>query len=208
MWVRWRILCKCGRGREREEGCEPLTWSVHYRLKRKKKKPSMSIDHKANGKQWRATSSVGWLVFLLRKCSVPLRISVRNPLLHWWKPWSHQNSCSVILHAAWFQLKHWISKTITPILMWFCYVYPVYFDGKYAGGALANWYGKLAPVVDQCFESQKNLIFAFFWSLLRRSSSLSQNIFRPQSHLTILGSQAVNNRHIWCFCSSSVITVK
>lgn len=36
------------------------------------------------------------------------------------------------------------------------YVFPVYFDGKFVGGALANWYGKLAPVVDQCFESQKH----------------------------------------------------
>lgn len=41
------------------------------------------------------------------------------------------------------------------------YVFPVYFDGKFVGGALANWYGKLAPVVDQCFESQKHWIFAF-----------------------------------------------
>lgn len=28
----------------------------------------------------------------------------------------------------------------------------------------ANWYGKLAPVVDRCFESQKHWIFAFFSS--------------------------------------------
>ena len=63
--------------------------------------------------------------------------------------------------AVWFQLKHWISKTITPILMCIFYVFPVYFDGKFVGGALANWYGKLAPVVDRCFESQKHWIFAF-----------------------------------------------
>jgi len=37
------------------------------------------------------------------------------------------------------------------------YVFPVYFDGKFVGGALANWHGKLAPVVYRCFEKFRAL---------------------------------------------------
>ena len=161
----------------------------------------MSIDHKANGKQWRASSSVGWLVFLLRKCSVPLWISVRNPLLHWWKPWSHQNSCSVIPHAAWFQLKHWISKTITPILMWFCYVYPVYFDGKYAGGALANCYGKLAPVVNQCFQSQNH------WNICALLVSFEEEFIPKHFQTAITSDHVRQSDRLGCFCSWSILPV-
>ena len=63
---------------------------------------------------------------------------------------------------AWFQLRPWISKTIILIFTCMFYVFPVYFDGKFGGGALANWYGKLAPVVDRCFEMfSYDWIFAF-----------------------------------------------
>lgn len=136
------------------------------------KKTITPADHGANGKQWRVTM-VG---FPLKGNVVFLRISLRNPLLlmETMEP-SKQGLCN---SAAWFQLKHWISKTITPILMCIFYVFPVYFDGKFVGGALAYWYGKLAPVVDQCFESQKHWIFAFF------SSETASN-FIPKNNLRL-----------------------
>lgn len=93
-----------------------------------------------------------------RKSSVPQDITQESPFTDGNHGAIKTELCN---SAAWFQLKHWISKTITPILMCIFYVFPVYFDGKFVGGALANWYGKLAPVVDQCFESQKHWIFAF-----------------------------------------------
>lgn len=96
-----------------------------------------------------------------RKSSVPQDIIQESPFTDGNHEAVKTELCNL---AAWFQLKHWISKTITPILMRNFYVFPVYFDGKFVGGALANWYGKLAPVVDQCFESQKHWIFAFFSS--------------------------------------------
>lgn len=127
--------------------------SVHYRYR---KKTAMPIDREADAKQWRVTL----FGFPLKGNLVFLRISLRNPLF---TDGNHGAVKTELCNsAAWFQLKHWISKTITPILMCIFYVFPVYFAGKFVGGALANWYGKLAPVVDQCFESQKHWIFAFF----------------------------------------------
>lgn len=115
-------------------------------------------DHEASAKQWRAAL----FGFPLKGNLVFLRISLRNPLF---TDGNHGAVKTQLCNStACFQLKHWISKTITPILMWIFYVFPVYFEGKFVGGALANWYGKLAPVVDQCFQSQKHWIFAFFSS--------------------------------------------
>lgn len=117
----------------------------------------------SHAKQWRVTL----FGFPLKGNLVFLRISLRNPLF---TDGNHGAVKTELYNsAAWFQLKHWISKAITPILMClfkkkFFYVYPVYFDGKFVGGALVNWYGKPAPVVDQCFESQKHWLFAFFSS--------------------------------------------
>lgn len=119
-------------------------------------KTVMPIDHEANAKQWRVDPV--WFSSK-RKSSVPQDITQESPFTDG----NHEAVKTELCNsAAWFQLKHWISKTITPILMCIFYVFPVYFDGKFVGGALANWYGKLAPVVDQCFESQKHWIFAFF----------------------------------------------
>lgn len=150
--MRWLLnLCaKCVSGRQEE--CEPLTQCP---LQVQKKTLAMPIDHEADAKQWRVTL----FGFPLKGNLVFLRISLRNPLLLMETMEPSKQLCN---SAAWFQLKHRISKTITPILMCIFYVFPVYFDGKFVGGALANWYGKLAPVVDQCFESQKHWIFAFF----------------------------------------------
>lgn len=111
-----------------------------------------------------------------RKSSVPQDITQESPFTdgnHGAVKTGLSNS------AAWFQLKLWISKTITPILMCIFYMFPVYFDGKFVGGALANWYGKLAPVVDQCFESQKYLRLVFF--LERRSPTFSPKQFQTGS---------------------------
>lgn len=112
-----------------------------------------------------------------RKSSVPQDITQESPFTD-----GNHGAVKTGLgnSAAWFQLKHWISKTITPILMCIFYVFPVYFDGKFVGGALANWYGKLAPVVDQCFESQKHWIFAFFFHV-RRSPTISPKQFQTGS---------------------------
>lgn len=50
----------------------------------------------------------------------------------------------------------------------------VYLDGKFVGGALANWYGKLAPVVDQCFDRVRNVEYLCMDPMRRSSIDLKQ----------------------------------
>ena len=94
---------------------------------------------------------------------------------------------------AWFQLRRWISKTIILILTCMFYVFPVYFDGKFGGGALANWYGKLAPVVDRCFEMfSYDWIFAFSLPSVAESNP-SPPLNNLQPRWTVKGSAFLDN---------------
>lgn len=59
--------------------------------------------------------------------------------------------------AVWFQLEDIKYQRISlPFLRAIFSFFLAYFDWKFVGGAHANRYGKLAPVVEQCFECQKH----------------------------------------------------
>lgn len=144
------LCAKCMSGRQNE--CEPLTQCPLQ--------PEKKTNSDWPWSQCKTMTCYPVWFSSKRKSSVPQDITQESPFTDGNHGAVKTELCN---SAAWSQLKHWISKTITPILMCIFYVYPVYFDGKFVGGALANWYGKLAPVVDRCFESQKHWIFAFFF---------------------------------------------
>lgn len=59
----------------------------------------------------------------------------------------------------------------------------VYLDGKFVGGALTNWYGKLAPVVDQCFDRVRNIAYFCMRPMRRSSIDLEQAKWKKEKTL-------------------------